>query len=79
MFVYKLNGYGFESRFCHLNFRYRPCFEQGIPRHSGNYSVWIQSEMRTLHDKNIQLEKVIKQFKKRTCSKLINNSVHPLR
>ena len=31
IFVYKLNGCGFEPRCCHLNFRYRACFEQGVP------------------------------------------------
>ena len=44
----------FESRCSHLNFRFRACFEQGVPWHSGNYRVWIHSETRTWHDKNIQ-------------------------
>ena len=44
----------FESRCSHLNFRYRVCFKQGVPWHSGNYRVWIHSETRTWHDKNIQ-------------------------
>ena len=35
VFVYKLSGCESESRCCHLNFRYRPCFEQGVPWHSG--------------------------------------------
>ena len=39
---------------CHLSFRYRFCFEQEIPWHSGNYTVQIHSEMRTGHDNNIQ-------------------------
>ena len=38
----------------HLNFRYRACFEQGAPWHSGNYRVWIHPETRTCHNKNIQ-------------------------
>ena len=38
----------------HLNFRYRACFEEGVPWHSGNYRVYIHSEMRTWHDNNIQ-------------------------
>ena len=29
-------------------------FEQGVPWHSGSYRVWIHSEARTSHDKNIQ-------------------------
>ena len=44
----------FESRCSYLNFRFRACFEQGVPWHSGNYRVWIHSETRTWHDKNIQ-------------------------
>ena len=54
VFVYELNGCGFESRCSHLNFRFCACFEQGVPWHSGNYRVWIHSETRTWHDKNIQ-------------------------
>ena len=38
----------------HLSFRFYTCFEQGIPWHSGNYRVWINSETRTWDDKNIQ-------------------------
>ena len=37
--VFELSGSWFESRYSHLNFRYRVCFEQGIPWHSGNYRV----------------------------------------
>ena len=37
VFVYELSGCGFESRCSHLNFRYRVCLEQVVPRHSGNY------------------------------------------
>ena len=54
VFVYELSGCGFESSCSHLNFRFRACFEQGVPWHSGNYRVWIHSETRTWHDKNIQ-------------------------
>ena len=35
VFVYKLSGCGFESCWCHLNFRYGAGFEQGVPWHSG--------------------------------------------
>ena len=52
--VYELSGSGFESSSSHLNFRFRACFEQEVPWHSGNYRVWIQSEKRAWHDKNIQ-------------------------
>ena len=38
----------------HLNFRYRACFEEGAPWHSGNYRLYIHSEIRTWHDNNIQ-------------------------
>ena len=37
--VYKLNVSGFESSCSHLIFRFRACFEQGVPWQSGNYSV----------------------------------------
>ena len=55
VFVYELSGCGFESSCSHLNFRFRACFEQGVPWHSDNYIVWIHSETRMWHDKNIQL------------------------
>ena len=54
VFVYELNRCGLESSCSHLKFRYHACFEQGVTWHSGNYSVWIHSETRTRHDKNIQ-------------------------
>ena len=54
VFVYELSGCEFESSCSHLNFRFRACFEQGVPWDSGNYRVWIHSETRTWHDKNIQ-------------------------
>ena len=54
VFVYKLSSCGFESRCSHLNFRYRACFEEGVPWHSGIYRVWIHSETCTWHDKNMQ-------------------------
>ena len=54
VFVYELSGCGFESSCSHLNFRFCACFEQGVPWHSGNCRVWIHSETRTWHDKNIQ-------------------------
>ena len=38
----------------HLNFRYRTCFKEGVPCHSGKYRVYIHPEMRTWHDNNIQ-------------------------
>ena len=54
VFVYELNGCGFESRCSYLNFRYRACFEQGVPWHSGNYRVRSHSETCTWHGKNKQ-------------------------
>ena len=54
VFVYDLSGCGFEPRCSHLNFRFRACFEQGVLWYSGNYRVWMHSETRTWHDKNIQ-------------------------
>ena len=54
VFVYEVSGCGFESSRSHLNVRFRACFEQWVPWHSGNYRVWIQSETRTWHDKSLQ-------------------------
>ena len=54
VFIYELSGSGFEFSCSHLNFRFRACFEQGVPWHSGNYRVWIHPETRMWHDKNIQ-------------------------
>ena len=54
VFVYELSVCGFESSCSHLNFRFRACFELGVPWHSGNYRVWIHCDRRTWYDKNIQ-------------------------
>ena len=54
VFVHELSGSGFESSCSHLNLRFRTCFEQGVPWHSGTYRVSIYSETLTWHDKNIQ-------------------------
>ena len=54
VFVHELSGCEFESCCSHLNFGFRTCFDQGVPSHSGNYRVWIHSETRTWHDKNIR-------------------------
>ena len=54
VFVYDLRCCAFVSCCIHLNFRYRVCFEQRIPWHSGNYWEWIHSEMLMWHDKNIK-------------------------
>ena len=51
MLLYELSGSGFDSCCSHLNFRFRICFEQGVPWHSGNHRVWIHSETRTWHDR----------------------------
>ena len=66
VFVFELSGCRFEYSCSHLHFRFRACFEQGVLRHSGNYRVWIHSETRRWHDKNIQsmgvLDFLIKDF-----------------
>ena len=59
VFVYKLSESKFKSSCSHLNFKFRACFEQGVPSHSGNYRVRIQSETRTCHDKNIHWLSII--------------------
>ena len=33
---------------------FAPASSKGVPWHSDNYRLWIHSEMRTWHDKNIQ-------------------------
>ena len=55
LFVYELSCCRLESRCSNLNFRFRVCFEEGVPWHSGSYRVWIHSETRTWRDKNVQL------------------------
>ena len=52
--IYELKGSRFESRCSHLNFKFHAWFEQRVSWHSGNYRVWVLSETRTWHDKNIQ-------------------------
>ena len=54
LLVYEQSGCGFASSCSHLNFRFRACFEQGIPWHSDSYRMWIHSGTRTWYDKNIQ-------------------------
>ena len=54
VFVYEPSGCGFESSCRHLNVIFHACPEQRVPWHSGNYRVWVHSETRTCHDKNIQ-------------------------
>ena len=39
VFVDEISGCGFKSRCSRLKFRYRACFEQWVPWHSGNYKV----------------------------------------
>ena len=44
VFVYELRTCGFGSTCSHLNFRFRSCLVEGVPRHSGNYRVRTHSE-----------------------------------
>ena len=53
MFVYELSDPDFQSKYSNLIVIFRVCIKQEDPRHSGNFSVLIQSEKRRLHDKNI--------------------------
>ena len=62
VFIYKLNGCEFESSCSHLNFRFHVCFEKGFPWHSGNYRVWVHSEMLTRHDNDTQMNFVFLCF-----------------
>ena len=52
--VFEISGCEFEPNCSHLNFKFRACFEQGVPWNSDNYKVLIYSETSTWHDKNIQ-------------------------
>ena len=54
VFICKLSGSGFDSSCSHLKFRFRTSFKKGVPWHSSSYRVWIHSDTRTWHDKNIQ-------------------------
>ena len=54
VFVYELRGSGLESSCSHLSFRLCACFKQGVHWDSAKYRVWIHSETRMRHDKNIQ-------------------------
>ena len=56
VFLCELSCCGFKSRCSHLSFRYRACFEQGLPWHSGNYRAKIHSKTCTWHEENIQYE-----------------------
>ena len=88
MFVYELSGCGFESSCSHLNFRFGTCLEQGVPWSSGNYRVWILSEKRTWHDKNIQSIKcfistssgfLIRNWYFGSLEPLVHKSIWPIR
>ena len=54
VFVWELSGSYSKSTWSHLTFRFCACFEHRVLWHSGNYTVWIHSETRTWHGKNIQ-------------------------
>ena len=54
LFIYELSVCWSESSCNNLNFRFPVFFEQGVPWHSGNYTVWIHPERCTWHEKNIQ-------------------------
>ena len=62
VFVYRLSSCGFQSRCEHLNFRYRSCFDQGVPWNPCNCRTWIQSETRKWHAKNIQSRLLVLNF-----------------
>ena len=53
VFVYELNGWGFECLCSHLIFRYCASIEQGVPWHSGIYRGWNHYQTGMRHDKNL--------------------------
>ena len=63
VFVYERSGCGFESICNHLNFRFRVCFEEGVPWHWGNYGVWIHFFFQTYT--HVQFEQLHKYIQKR--------------
>ena len=54
VFVYELSDSGFEPSSSDLKLIFSTCFKQGVPRHSGNYRLWIHAQTRELRAKNIQ-------------------------
>ena len=50
-----LSGFGFECRYCHLNFRYGACFEHWVSLTFRQTVEWIPSKTRTRQDNNTQL------------------------
>ena len=60
MLAYKRSGCGFESDCCHLNVRYRACFEKAVSWHSGYYKVYIRSGTRQWNDNHIELNMKLK-------------------
>ena len=64
VFVYELSSCGFKSSCSHVNFRFRACFKEGVPWHSGKYRVWIQSvkPVRDLIRTYSQWNMIIKVF-----------------
>ena len=56
MFVYGLSGCGCESRCSHLEFRYRACFEQGVPWHS----IECRFTLKRVHDMMITYSLIIR-------------------
>ena len=60
--VYELFVFWVRLPLLSLKLGYHACLEQGVPWHSGDYWVWIHSEIRTWHDKNIQTSEYITTF-----------------
>ena len=58
VFVYELSVCGFESRYGHLNLWFCACFEQGVPWHSGNYEVWLHSDIQATLECGFTLKRV---------------------
>ena len=54
VFVYKLSGSWFNTIWSHLKFTVPASLEQIVCWESANCRVWVNSGMRTSHDKNIQ-------------------------
>ena len=51
------------------------CFDEGVAWHSGNYRVWIHSDTRTWHGKNIQSNLRIMFHFSIQCLLIFNHSI----
>ena len=61
VYLYELKGCGFESRCCHLNFRYRARFEQGVPDIQAN--IECRFTLKRVRDMIITYDQIHRTYK----------------